>query len=318
VTPKTGHAGPNAEQRREMTRWMLDQKKERDPARVTLATFGLRHNRAHWVTIEQLIRYGARGFADAEIGSGARLTIRTENVRTLSLGPLNRPGEFDLMIDGRQAGRIVGQETKTFRRGADGAWEAAARPSPGEKRRLASGPIGDLFFDRTILTPGTAGTEEETYFNGWCPVDASGFYRGRNGGVHRGGIQGECSIQMPYVKDADLSAEEARDNNLILYGTYRTNSALARYEGKLLLTFEKDAIRVCGRTFEGKQAAVFAVFPHPENPERYVAVHGGVTPDAICWGSHLDMNLLPDYIAYSGGQLLGWGFWGNDWKTQPA
>ena len=62
--------------------------------------------------------------------------------------------------------------------------------------------------------------------------------------------------------------------------------------------------------------AVFVVLPHPENPDRYVAVHGGVTPDAITWGSHLDMQLLPDYIAYNGGDLLDWGFFDNRWKAE--
>jgi len=33
-----------------------------------------------------------------------------------------------------------------------------------------------------------------------------------------------------------------------------------------------------------------------------------VTPDAICWGSHLDMHLLPDYMVYSEGEALDWGF----------
>ena len=76
------------------------------------------------------------------------------------------------------------------------------------------------------------------------------------------------------------------------------------------------AIRISDKTYTAARAAVFAVFPHPRNPERYVAVHGGVTPDAICWGSHLDMHLLPDYLAYSEGELLDWGFWGNDWRSQ--
>ncbi len=43
-------------------------------------------------------------------------------------------------------------------------------------------------------------------------------------------------------------------------------------------------------------------------------MHGGVTPDAVTWGSHLDMNLLPDYLVYAGGELLDWGFWDSDWK----
>ena len=57
-----------------------------------------------------------------------------------------------------------------------------------------------------------------------------------------------------------------------------------------------------------------AIFPHPENPDRYVAVYGGVTPDALTWGSHLNLNLLPDFIVFNGGDLLDWGFWNNEWK----
>ena len=63
---------------------------------------------------------------------------------------------------------------------------------------------------------------------------------------------------------------------------------------------------------------MFAVFPHPENPKAYVAVHGGVTPDAIFAGCYLSMALLPDYIVYDGPEVLDWGFWGNDWKSQAA
>ena len=53
------------------------------------------------------------------------------------------------------------------------------------------------------------------------------------------------------------------------------------------------------------------------NARRYFrGRNGGVTPDAITWGSHLDMQLLPDYLAYNGGELLGWGFFDNRWKAQ--
>ena len=75
-------------------------------------------------------------------------------------------------------------------------------------------------------------------------------------------------------------------------------------------------IRIGGKTYAGDQTTVFAALPHPENPNRCVAVHGGVTADAITYGSHIDLGLLPDYIIYSGGEVLDWGFWGNDWKAQ--
>jgi hypothetical protein len=60
--------------------------------------------------------------------------------------------------------------------------------------------------------------------------------------------------------------------------------------------------------------AAIAIFPHPESA-RYVAVHAGTTPDAITWGSHLDMQLLPDYLVYAGGELLDWGFFDGDWQV---
>ena len=28
------------------------------------------------------------------------------------------------------------------------------------------------------------------------------------------------------------------------------------------------------------------------------------------------MQLLPDYLVYAGGEVLDWGFWGNDWGLQ--
>ena len=164
--------------------------------------------------------------------------------------------------------------------------------------------------------PGTVGTEEETFFNKWIAENAVGYYRSRNGGVHRGGIMGDNAVQLPVIPDVELSEDLLQTNNLLLYGIYDSNAILSQFEGKLPLTFEGKTIHLSDKSYTADGAAAFAVFPHPSNPERYVAVHAGITPDAICWGSHLDMQLLPDYIVYSGGQLLDWGFWGNDWKSQ--
>lgn len=39
-----------------------------------------------------------------------------------------------------------------------------------------------------------------------------------------------------------------------------------------------------------------------------------MTPDAVTWGSHFGVQLLPDYLIYDGGKMLEWGFWDNTWK----
>ncbi|MFC1737325.1 hypothetical protein ACFL1X_14530, partial [Candidatus Hydrogenedentota bacterium] len=176
-------------------------------------------------------------------------------------------------------------------------------------------PIADIFFEETIMVAGTTGTEEE---NHWLPTlanFAARRYRELNGGVHRGAIPGTNDVEFEIVADSDLTEEKRKSCNLILYGTYDTNSVLAKFKGKLPLEFNGKTIKLNGREFTGDNSAVFAVFPHPENPERYIAVHGGSSaPDAIVFGTHIHMGLCPDYLVYNRAEILGWGFWGNEWK----
>jgi len=47
--------------------------------------------------------------------------------------------------------------------------------------------------------------------------------------------------------------------------------------------------------------------PCPRSANRCVAVHGGITPDVITWGSHPGMLLLPGCLVCSDGELLDWG-----------
>jgi hypothetical protein len=171
-----------------------------------------------------------------------------------------------------------------------------------------------MFFDPLVLVPGTVGLAQETHVAEDMARRAVRWYADRNGGVHRGGKMGDNSIELPVVDDVALSEKALRESNLLLYGTFASNAVLSRFEDRIPLSFHSGMIRLGDREFSGDGCAVFALFPHPENLHRYIAVHGGTTPDAICWGSHFDLHLLPDYIIYAGGRLLDWGFWNNEWR----
>jgi len=302
---------------KEMIHWLIAQRKVRNPRSVAFATYDLRHNRSYWVTIDQLQTYGGpRALVDARL-LGNQLQVATANVRTLSLGPVADFGRPELALDGQRLGPVDLQAKVRFRRDDAGQWQAGAFDLHGEKRPGVAGGLGDLFFESVILVQGTQGTPEETHFSSTAVNDVWSNYRKRNGGVHRGGIMGENSVEFTRVPDHALTEQQLKDNNLVLFGTDRTNAVLARLIDRLPLAFEADGIRVYDRRFEGPRAAVFAVFPHPLNPDRYIAVHGGIAPDATCWGSHLDVGLMPDFLAYSGHEVLGWGFQDNHWRTQP-
>ena len=77
-------------------------------------------------------------------------------------------------------------------------------------------------------------------------------------------------------------------------------------------------LRLADREWRDPMVSAIAVFPHPEHAARSVAVHGSPVADAVTWGSHLDMALLPHYLVYAGGETLDWGFWGNDWRSQEG
>ncbi|MBI3941886.1 MAG: prolyl oligopeptidase family serine peptidase [Chloroflexi bacterium] len=320
--PRIGHYSNIPEIWDQLVPWLLEQKKRRNPDHVALATYNLRHNRSYWTTIDQLEYYGTRGMVDAGFTDRHHLVVRTDNIRTFSLklDPARNP--LSIVIDGQDLGTVHVEpgetgRSQTFRR-THGLWTAGVSDLSQEKHHGASGPIGDLFFDGLILVPGTAGTEEETFFTSWVARHAQTYYRSRNGGVHRGGIMGENFINLPIINDVDLAPDILANHNLLLYGTPASNAVLARFAADLPLDFSATATQLGDKRYTASRTAVFAIFPHPGNPARYIAVHGGMVPDAISWGSHLDMHLLPDYLVYAEGELLDWGFWGNDWQHQAG
>lgn len=313
--PNTGHGCRKEEVLREIIPWLLDQKKVREVDKIEFATFELRHNRAYWISIEQLESYGGhRALLKARRFKTKEIEIETENVKAFSLVPKQSGSSFDIKINGQEAGPIQLETRGLFRQNTDGNWSLKSNPMPGEKHRDCSGPIGDLFHDNTLIVSGTNGNGEESHHLALFANKVSDFYRKYNGGVNRGGILGENNVELQIISDKEISDEERIGNNLILLGIHSTNAVLERYRSPLSLEFRNDSIAINGKIFEGERIAVFAVFPHPENNDRCVAVHGGITADAITWGNLFNLNLMPDYIIYNGDQVLDWGFWDNNWN----
>ena len=297
-------------------RWFFEQKKERDPKHVSHVAYELRHNKAYWVSIDQFIKYGATGAkVDATRKSKNEMVVLTENVRTFSLGPIDGY-KAKVVIDGQRLGKANLTKKRSFRIDEDGKWVLGEYDLSREKRRGSAGGIDDLFFEDLLIVNGTIGTAEEDFFNQKAARNIPWYYKQHNGGVHRGGIKGYNHVDIPVVSDVALTEQQRTSKNLLVIGTYKTNAILAKFADRLPLKFGEGWLEICGRRFEGRDVTAVAIFPHPENPDRYVAVHGGVTPDAISWGSHLHLGLLPDYIVYSQAEVIDWGFWGNDWREQ--
>ena len=81
------------------------------PDHVKFATYTLRHNKSYWAVIEQLEYYGERGMIDAEFIKPDRLIVRTENIKTFSLGPVQDRTSIRLNIEGQVLTEVDLNET---------------------------------------------------------------------------------------------------------------------------------------------------------------------------------------------------------------
>ena len=57
-----------------------------------------------------------------------------------------------------------------------------------------------------------------------------------------------------------------------------------------------------------------ACFPHTLNAQRYVAVVGGISPESITNATHLNLQLLPDYLVWDGDEVLASVYFDASWR----
>jgi len=313
--PKCGHGCMMEETLRPVLAWLCQQVRVTNPDRVRLVAHGLRHSRSHWVEVEQATVYGEPARVDAELTTPGSLAVATENVQRLALGPHPGCGNTRVQLDAEIFdGMDLASGAVCFHR-LEGQWARTDTPVPaGQKRRGASGPIGDVFLKPLRLVVGTIGGEHESSLIRQMSQALPGYFKSHNGGVHRGVFDGESYYDIAVVDDAAITDDELASCNLLCLGTPRSNSVLAGFGGRIPVELGETEIRLANRTYTGKQLGLSACFPSPANPERLVVVTGGVTPEAITGATHLHLQLLPDYLVWDGDEMLDWGFYDNAWE----
>jgi len=310
--PRCGHGCVTEETGPAVTQWLCRQQRDPCPQEVHLVAHGLRHNRSFYVRIGQFESYGRRARVHARI-DGAALRVSTENVRRLTLGPVEALREVALHIDSTVIrGVNLSNRPVDFERTGD-VWRPADAQPPGCKRHGVSGPIGDLFFAPHRFIYGTGGSDHEAFILAWLARHLPGYFRQCNGGVHRGVFAGESWHELPFVEDGKADEQDVEQCNLMLYGSAESNAVWRQYREHIPVEVGRSGVEIAGREFEGKNVGFTCVFPHPANAQRYLCVTGGNSPEALAGCSHLGLQLLPDYLVWQGAQTW-WGFFDNDWR----
>src|SRR5262249_25511956 len=141
--PKTGHNCRTPELWEQTVTWLLKQKRVANPDHVSLTVHTLRHNRSHWVTINQQATPGKQSTADARFDRVSKtLKVTTDNVRRLSVGPKPDAAGVTVQLDADSFSSVDLATARHFARDKNGAWQKTeAASAASEKRHGLSGPF---------------------------------------------------------------------------------------------------------------------------------------------------------------------------------
>ncbi|HUU43041.1 MAG TPA: hypothetical protein VMX57_04640, partial [Planctomycetota bacterium] len=285
----------------------------------------LRHNRAHWVEIDELVKDYHLAEVTAKFTAPGRVALDARNVSRLTLtlpDALMQDARsltvvangFEVGLDALPADKLVHLAT------TDGGttWTVAdARYREGlVKRHGMSGPLGEAFADRFILVCGTAGDDEADRAN---RADAERFAE-RLKGLTWGRMWGD----FPIKSDVEVTAGDIRSANLILFGGPDTNACTKKIADRLPAKIVGGKLVFRGTTYDDPSTAVRYVYPNPENTDRYVVVTCGAgraaveNVDPFAWPQ-------PDWLLFNvesakrraENQRPPWaegGFFDRDWK----
>jgi len=260
---------------------LLNYRYDEAPKAVRHVTYTLRFPTAHWVTIDRMAEWGPLASILAEFKEG-KIEVKTENIAAYHLAVPQKlvpdGGDLKVISDGKEifAGELPADRVIRF--GSAGQDRLA-------KSTVVCGPVPDAFNFPFTVVKGTAGNEAQTrdlaskaerFLTEWWAY-AEGL--------------------PPCKADRDVTDEDLKGRNLILFGRPSTNSLLARIANRLPIEIGDDSYRIGKRKFSGENLGLALVYPNPLNPKKYVVVFSG-----YFWGEKRGSNhkydFIPDFIVY--------------------
>jgi hypothetical protein len=300
--------------------------REQLPKRVQFATFTLRYNRSHWLTINALEKHWEQARADAQLVNDEFVRIKTTNVSGFSVSfpaaksPFKANGPVTVEVNGE---KIVASPASSDRSWSFHWWRGKNLPGPFPdnnrliKRHNLQGPIDDAFMDTFIVVRPT-GEAIHPAIDKWSRAELDHLTR-----EWRRHFRGHARIKDDsQVTDADIASA-----NLILFGDAKSNRVLSRIASQLPIATTAQEVSAGGKTFDAANHAPVFIYPNPLNPQRYVVVNSGFTfreydylnnarqvPRLPDWAI-VDIRTPPD--SRYPGKITTAGFFDEQWQLAP-
>ena len=306
IGPKTGHTY-HPEAKKEIDR-RIDAiariGRNPIPKRVQFTTFTLRYNKMHWVTVDALEEHWERARVDAMLLDRFRVSIKTTNVTALTLTmppgscPLDNTTPPVVLIDGEIIKAAPVKSDRSWNASfhwTKKGWTAGALPEDKlRKRHGLQGPIDDAFMDSFVMVQPT-GKANDFAVAKWV------FEEKKHAIEH---WRKQFRAELKVKKDTDISDEDIRTKNLILWGDPSSNKVLGKILKDLPLKWDGKTIRLGNNkkwiyNWTGSHLVPAMIFPNPLNPKKYVVLNSCFTYREYDYLNNArQVPKLPDWAIY--------------------
>ena len=283
--PEASHGGVSAPLCQETYKWMRTLKRDLWPKTVVYKTYCLRYDGAYWAHIDMVDEPTAPARIEAQVQDGGKVRVAVENVQRFRLNLakdlVGAAADVAVSINGGEAIKAAAGGEAYFA-SVGGKWTLSKDRLPEGlvKTHGVSGPIADAFMENPVLMVfGTADGKDAEKGNKIVDGIVRYFFGHREGYL-------AMHTAFDRKADKDLSDSDIAEKNLVLVGTPKQNTVLARIVEKLPVKFLDDGVEVGGKAYRDKGAGLVMIYPNPLNPKRYVL-------------------LMPEWVADTNGRSHG-------------
>ena len=277
IGPKTAHKF-EPEAAKEVERRMdaiVKQGRDRVPSNLSFVTYTLRYPTAAWLTITGLGEHWEKASVEGKIEAGyQRIRLTTKNVTSLKIdfGPGDSPFDtgHEVVIDGVSLPGPSVQSDRSWSasfRKEGASWVEGGPVTRLAKRHGLQGPVDDAFMD-SFLFVSPSGKAASAKVDEWSKTEMA--HAQEHWRRHFRGV-------APIKTDTDVTAEDMRTRNLILWGDASSNTIIAKLADRLPIQTRDGKIMVGQQSFDAANHAPILIHPNPESPSRYVVLNSGFT-----------------------------------------
>ncbi|HEU4780585.1 MAG TPA: prolyl oligopeptidase family serine peptidase [Steroidobacteraceae bacterium] len=267
--------------------WLLKHRRDPHPRKVRIRSAELRNASAWWARVQQSASPLEFMRVDAEVVDRNVIRLDTDNVLDIVLTPGAE------LIDASRPVNVVWNGVARDMRMAGGALRltnANYQPARLHKRPALPGATSDFLMTPFAIVIGT--TSKDPDMVALCKEKAQSIVE-----AWRGWQKVEPRVFLDSeIKDADIARY-----SLVLIGGADANRVTAKLSSKLPLRINADSVRIDGKEFKARDAAVQMIYPHPQNTDRYVWVFAGTSTGGMYFVEPSPMRAYDwDYVIVDG------------------